>query len=195
MTIEDSNGFNHSSDEGQMVTEHVNYQDVVVDEFEQKTVGFWLRFFAFIIDQGIVSALIGIVIYPLFKVINWSLTDTSYLAPITIVSAIFYYGYFILMTKYFGQTLGKMIFGIKVQTKNGEKLNWSTVIFRELIGRFINNTISILYLLVIFMPKNNSLADYFADTVVVQENVYIRKKKEVNLPVQVSTQNQISPSV
>ncbi|MFY3792198.1 RDD family protein [Ureibacillus sp. MALMAid1270] len=195
MTIEDSNGFNHSSNESEIVTKPVNYQNVVEYEFEQKTVGFWLRFFAFIIDQAIVSALLGIVIYPLFKVANWSITDTDYLAPITIVSAIFYYGYFILMTKYFGQTLGKMIFGIKVQTINGEKLNWSTVIFRELIGRFINNTISILYLLVIFMPKNNSLADYFADTVVIQENVYIKKKKEAGQSVQINSHNQISPSL
>ncbi len=189
MTIEDVNGINHSPQESQKDANQISQPYEVADEYEEKTVGFWMRFFAFIIDQALISAIIGIVVFPIFKVFDWSLiTDARYFAPITIISAIFYYGYFILMTKYFGQTLGKMIFGLKVQTVNGEKLNWSTVLFRELIGRFINNTIWILYLLVIFMPKNNSLADYFADTVVVQENVYIKKKKENSQPITMNTQ-------
>lgn len=175
--MEDVNGMNHSSDVHQTIVAKP------VEEYEEKTVGFWMRFFAFIIDQGIVSAIIGIVVYPIFKVFDWNLTDSRYFAPISIISTIFYFSYFILMTKYFGQTLGKMIFGLKVQKADGEKLDWVTVIFRELIGRFINNTVWILYLLVVFMPKNNSLADYFADTVVVQENVYIKKKKDTVQPV------------
>lgn len=183
MTIEDNSGINLSQEVQQ------NILDTPSEEYEEKTVGFWMRFFAFIIDQGIVSAIIGIVVYPIFKVFNWSLSDVRYFAPITIISAIFYYGYFILMTKYLGQTLGKMIFGLKVQKVNGENLDWGTVVFRELIGRFINNTIWILYLLVIFMPKNNSLADYFADTVVIQENVFVKKKNEMNQKVTLTTQS------
>lgn len=181
MTMEENNEINHSS----QVQQHIIANPI--EEYEEKTVGFWMRFFAFIIDQGIVSAIIGLVVYPIFKVFNWSITDASHFAPMTIISAIFYYSYFILMTKYFGQTLGKMIFGLKVQKVNGEKLDWSTVIFRELIGRFINNTVWILYLLVIFMPKNNSLADYFAETIVVQENVYIKNKKYEEQPFPVNT--------
>ena len=70
-----------------------------------------------------------------------------------------------------------MIFGLKVKTVNGEKLNWRTVLFREWIGRFINNTIPILYFIVAIMPKNKSIADYFADTVVVHENVFVKDVK------------------
>lgn len=179
--MEDINGINNSSQVPQIMVASP------VEEYEEKTVGFWMRFFAFIIDQGIVSALLGIVVYPIFQVFDWNLSDSRHFAPISIISGFFYFSYFILMTKYFGQTLGKMIFGLKVQKADREKLDWSTVIFRELIGRFINNTVWILYLLVIFMPKNNSLADYFADTVVVQENVYIKKKRESSRPLPMNT--------
>jgi uncharacterized RDD family membrane protein YckC len=182
MTMEDINGMKHSSEIQQTIVPNP------VEEYEEKTVGFWMRFFAFIIDQAIVSAVIGIVVYPIFQIFNWSLSDVRHFAPITIISTVFYYSYFILMTKYFGQTLGKMIFGLKVQKSNGQKLDWSTVIFRELIGRFINNTVWVLYLLVIFMPKNNSLADYFADTIVIQENVYVKKNKDNAQPIAMNTQ-------
>ncbi|RKJ29957.1 RDD family protein [Butyricicoccus sp. 1XD8-22] len=119
----------------------------------------------------------GIAIYPIFTLMNWDLSDSALFAPITIISAIVYFGYFVLMTKFFQQTLGKMIFGLKVQSKHGEKLNWSTVLFREIIGRYINNKVPILYFFVIFMPKNLSLADYFSDTLVVYENAFVKKKK------------------
>jgi len=189
MTIEDKNGINPASSESQQKIKQATTQHIEVEnEYEEKTVGFWIRFFAFIIDQGIVTAILGIVVYPLFKIFNWSLSDNGYFTPIAFISGIFYYGYFILMTKYFSQTLGKMIFGIRVQMVSGGKLDWATVIFRELIGRFITNKFLILYLLVIFMPKNNSLADYFADTVVIQENVYIKKKLNTLQQVPMNTQ-------
>ncbi len=196
MSIQDNYGSNfHPSHDSNSINNPLHESISVIGEYQEKTVGFWMRFFAFIIDQGLVTAIIGIVVYPLFRVYDWSLTDSSYFAPITIISAIFYYGYFILMTKYVGQTLGKMIFGIKVQASTGGNLDWSTVFFRELIGRFINNTIPILYLLVIFMPKNNSVADYFADTVVIQENVYIKKQTRDTTSVEVNSQSNISPLV
>lgn len=35
------------------------------------------------------------------------------------------------MTRYFQQTLGKMIFGIRVISSNGAKLTWSQLFFLE----------------------------------------------------------------
>ena len=79
------------------------------------------------------------------------------------------------MTKFFKQTLGKMTFGIKVEKDDGEALDWMTVLFREGVGRFINGTLLYLpYLIVAFSPNNKSIADYFADTVVVHENIYTK---------------------
>ena len=73
------------------------------------------------------------------------------------------------MTKFFNQTLGKMVFGLKVLTIENKKPNWSTILFREWIGRFISGTIFILYLVVAFLPKKQGIHDLFADTTVIHE--------------------------
>ncbi|MEK4230332.1 RDD family protein [Solibacillus sp. FSL H8-0538] len=141
--------------------------------FSHKTAGFWMRLWAFVMDSLIVSAIIGITIKPIFHLMDWSLAGDEWYAPIAIISAAIYYAYFVIMTKFCRQTLGKMVFGLRVQKDNGEELDWVTVLFREGIGRFINNAVFYLpYLIVGFTPKNKSVADYFADTTVVHEKVY-----------------------
>ena len=84
-----------------------------------------------------------------------------------IATGIVYYVYFVLMTKFFSQTVGKMIFGLKVVALKEEKMTWGTLIFRECIGRFISKTTVIGYLLVGFLPQKQGLHDLFADTSVV----------------------------
>lgn len=151
----------------------------IIETYEDKTAGFWIRFWAFILDSLVVAAVVGILVNPIFHLFDWSLDDTKWYAPIGIVSAIFYYTYFILMTKFYQQTLGKMVFGLKVVQVNGEKLTWLTVVFRELISRFISNKIPVIYIMVAFMPKNQSLSDIIADTTVIQEKVYVKGQKKV----------------
>ncbi|WP_052129998.1 RDD family protein [Ureibacillus sinduriensis] len=171
----------------------------IVEHIEEKTAGFWMRFWAFVVDILIVSALVGIVINPLFHLFDWSLSEKNWYSPMSIVSGVFYYAYFTILTKYWQQTVGKMIFGLKVKGKNGEKLDWLTVLFRELVGRFISNKIPIIYLMVAFMPNNKGLNDIIADTMVVQEKVFVKRKKEVvteNPQVDdLDTQNSITPTV
>ena len=67
--------------------------------------------------------------------------------------------------------------GIRVATKNGSKLTWGSVIFREIIGRFISKMLVIPYILVIFMPKKEALHDLFADTVVSHEHSYEKETR------------------
>ena len=64
--------------------------------------------------------------------------------------------------------------GIKVVAKDGGKLTWGTVIFREVIGSFISKMLFIPYLLVIFMPKKEALHDLFADTLLYM-NMLMKK--------------------
>lgn len=144
--------------------------------FQLKTAGFWVRFWAFLIDSLVVSAIIGISVNPIFYLMDWSLSDSTWYAPISIISAIVYYLYFVLMTKFLGQTLGKMMFGLRVISAKHETLSWSDVLFREWIGRFISNFILLLYVLVAFLPDNQGLHDYFADTRVVHEKIYVEKE-------------------
>ena len=141
--------------------------------YTRKSAGFWMRFWAFLLDTIIVSALIGLTVRPIFALMDWSLASSVWYAPIAIISGIIYYTYFVLMTKFFKQTLGKMVFGLRVEKDNGEALDWVTVLFREGVGRFINNCFfHFPYVIVAFTPRNKSVADYFADTIVVHEKIY-----------------------
>lgn len=131
--------------------------------------GFWLRVWAYLIDLIVIGSITRLIVKPVFKVLDISLVEGSMFAPISILSAIVFYGYFVLMTKFFSQTIGKMILGIKVIDLKGRRPTWGTVIFRELIGRFISSTIFILYIVVAFTTNKQGIHDLFADTTVVQE--------------------------
>jgi uncharacterized RDD family membrane protein YckC len=85
------------------------------------------------------------------------------------------------MTKYLQQTVGKIIMGIKVVSNDDSQLTWNTIIFREMIGRFISKLLVIPYLLVAFTPKKEALHDIFADTHVVHEDTYEKKRHLHNL--------------
>ncbi|PAE24189.1 RDD family protein [Bacillus sp. 7894-2] len=131
--------------------------------------GFWMRFWAYLLDLVVVGSVDRILINPIFRALDIPLHESSLFAPISIATAITFYAYFVLMTKFFGQTLGKMVFGLKVVDLKGEKLTWGTILFREWIGRFISVSIFIGYIIVAFLPKKQGLHDLFADTSVVHE--------------------------
>ncbi|MFI8686001.1 RDD family protein [Rossellomorea sp. NPDC077527] len=131
--------------------------------------GFWIRFWAYLVDLIVIGSITRLIVNPIFKLLDISLSDGSMFAPISILTSIVFYGYFVLMTKYFSQTIGKMVFGIRVIQLNGAKPSWGTILFRELIGRFISTTVFILYVVVAFTNKKQGIHDLFADTTVVQE--------------------------
>lgn len=190
---------NVSLPENQIVPAYTKQQFQVVEQVEEKTAGFWMRFWAFVVDISVVAAIVGIIVNPLFHLFGWNLSEIHWYSPMSIVSGLFYYAYFVLTTKYWQQTVGKMIFGLKVKGKTGEKLDWLTVLFREVVGRFMSNKIPIIYLMVAFMPKNHGLNDFIADTMVIQEKVFIKRKKEVEIENpendDFDSQNSISPSI
>lgn len=150
-------------------------QPITNKNYALKTAGFWIRFWAFLLDGFVITAIGGILVNPIFYLMDWSLSETVWYAPISILSAILYYSYFVLMTKFFGQTLGKMIFGLRVISLKHDKLTWSDVLFRDWIGRIINSIFMPLYILVGILPNNQGLHDFFADTTVVHEKVYVEK--------------------
>ncbi|MEH7176503.1 RDD family protein [Neobacillus vireti] len=129
--------------------------------------GFWMRFWAYLLDLIVVGSLERLIMKPIFRSFGIPLVEFNIFAPISIASAIIFYLYFVLMTKYFKQTLGKMVFGIKVIDLKNDKLSWGTVLFREWIGRFISATVVVGYIIVAFLPKKQGLHDLFTDTSVV----------------------------
>ncbi|MFS0645551.1 RDD family protein [Siminovitchia sp. 179-K 8D1 HS] len=131
--------------------------------------GFWMRFWAYLLDLLVIAGINGILIKPVFRLFDLSLEASGIFTPINMATAAVFYLYFVVMTKYFGQTLGKMVFGLKVVPLNGNSLSWGTVIFREWIGRYISATFQILYIIAAFTPKKQALHDLFADTTVIHE--------------------------
>lgn len=131
--------------------------------------GFWMRFWAYLVDLIVIGSVNRMIINPVFRAMDVSLVEDGIFSPVSIATAFVFYLYFVLMTKYYGQTLGKMVFGLKVVELGGHRLSWGTVIFREWIGRFISATVMILYVIVAFSKKKQGLHDMFADTTVIYE--------------------------
>lgn len=156
------------------------YEIIRTERFVPKFAGFWTRFWAYVIDLLIVSSISGIFIKPIFRVLDIKISNPSFLlfSPYKVILLILFLGYFALMTKIAGQTVGKMILGIKVVRQDGGKLTWGTILFREVIGRFISKLLTLPYLLVIFMPKKEALHDLFADTYVIHEQSFEREVVE-----------------
>ncbi|ELH4341753.1 RDD family protein [Staphylococcus pseudintermedius] len=141
---------------------------------------FGRRFLSYIIDLAILWGVTQIVLNPIYGLTgidSWKLWIDKFSLG-HMLDVLIYFGYFVLMTKYFQQTVGKMIVGIKVYHRKLTRLNWSDVLMREWIGRIISNVFfGLPYLAVLFTPKHIGVHDYFADTVVVK-NKYLHYIKE-----------------
>lgn len=144
-----------------------NTEEFVERDYKHAYASFGLRAFAFIIDMLVVGAINNIIrgfnlIDPDLMVYNISL--------IKIVASLVTLAYFTiasLITK--GQSLGKIMTGLRVVSLSSEKLTVSQILIREICGRYIQNKLFLLYILPIFTPKNQGLIDFFVDTAVVKE--------------------------
>jgi len=137
------------------------------------TAHFFTRLVSYIIDVIVIWAASQILIYPVLGMLD--IKDFHLWLPIfsveNIASGLLYFLYFILMTYFFRQTLGKMITGISVISKDGGGLGFMQVLYRELVGRYINNTLAYIpYLMIIFTKNRIGLHDFFADTYVVKND-------------------------
>ncbi|MFC2947093.1 RDD family protein [Virgibacillus sediminis] len=132
--------------------------------------GFWMRFWAYLADLLITAAVSGILLSPLRIFTDAGAVEIGYWTVAGILGSIIFYLYFLLMTRFFGQTLGKMIFGLKVISEDGGKLTWRDLLFREVVGRFLHRAFAILallYLVVAFSPEKQGIHDMIGNTRVV----------------------------
>lgn len=132
---------------------------------------FGLRAFAFIVDMLVIGAINKILINVLGIDLDYEIYGIEMAEILRWIVTILYFVIISLVTK--GQTLGKMIVGIRVVSLTSDKLDLGQILIREIAGRIIQNTIMILYLLPIFTPKNQSLIDFFVDTAVVKDDAFI----------------------
>lgn len=185
------------------------YREDTLEEKQEKTIeeenevsekylraGFWMRFWAYSVDilaTFSLSAAILSIYYLLTGGVDPSILAFSLSG---ILSASITFLYFILLTRFFGQTLGKMLFGLKVVSKTKEELSWTDIIFREFVGRFLHRFLvvtNVLYLIVAFHPEKRGLHDFLGNSVVILEKrKYVKIYREQD---QKQEQMEVSPSV
>lgn len=135
--------------------------------------GFWIRLVAFLVDLLCIATISSIFLGSLANLTALS-RSSSYLSVYGLLSLGIYLGYFILLTKLnHGQTIGKMIFGIRVVSLTSTELSWQTVLVREGACRFILKYPLLLlgYLPAAFSRKKQHLGDYLSDTSVITINL------------------------
>ena len=141
--------------------------------------GFWTRFIAYVLDMIVVYSLASLLNTVSFGVLNRQF-DFPILGEESLSYVIIMFTYFISMTYFFSQTLGKMIMKIKVETNRGDKLSFVDVVYRELVGRLLTIFLAYLpYLAVAFTNKKKGLHDFIADTVVVKED-FSKLRRQMN---------------
>lgn len=156
-----------------------------IEEYETMTfyyAGFWMRFWAYLFDLLVAGSLNGIVLGTGYLIADLNELSIGIYTAAGAISAVITFVYFTVMTKIWGQTIGKMVFGIRVIPHEKERLTWMDVIFREVIGRFIHRSIvitNLLYLAVAFTPTKRGIHDRLGDTTVILE-----PRKGFSVPVQ-----------
>lgn len=143
--------------------------------------GFWIRSFAFILDLLCIAAIrtstVGLIYR--FLGIEW---QGGFLGAYNLAAIGIYLIYFTLLTKLnHGQTIGKMVFGLRVIALNGTELTWGAVLTREAVCRFILMRPPFLlgYLPTAFTRRKQHVGDYFAETSVVTVNLVKAFNKEL----------------
>lgn len=166
----------HESKEKNNGENNMNVQLERMEEIEKvgvkqyKYAGFWMRFWAYLIDVIVVFSINGIVLSPLLFVNEGIPIEISFWTLNSILAGVVYYAYFLVMTKIFGQTIGKMILGLKVIRENDEPLTWLDLIFREVVGRYLHNVfmiLKLLYLVVAFSNEKQGIHDMIGNTRVI----------------------------
>lgn len=139
--------------------------------------GFWIRTVAFLIDAAVAAAFASIFASPITA---FFLTEGSLAAKA--ISGFLFYLYFVLSTYLTnGQTLGKMITGIRVIHPDEERLSLTTVVIREGFCRLIQTTFLLLYVITAFSERKQNLGDFLSDTFVVKDALYAVEKDEGDL--------------
>ncbi len=155
---------NHDQENWQTVEHSTN------DRRKRRYAGFWMRFWAYITDLLVVFSVNGILLSPFHFINDGQQLDIGFWTVTGILGSIVFYVYFLLMTKFFGQTLGKMLFGLRVVREDDSSLTWNDLLFREVVGRFIHRVLfftPVLYAVVAFTDQKQGVHDLFASTRVI----------------------------
>lgn len=132
--------------------------------------GFWIRLVAAILDGFVVLLLQGVLggLLYLAGMLNGSADDGLGLL-VQIFSYLLSCVYYIFLTGYCGQTLGKMAVRVKVIRCDGSPLSYPRAAFREIPAKFISGIVfGIGYLMIAFDEQKQGLHDRMTDTFVIK---------------------------
>ncbi len=122
--------------------------------------GFWIRLVAAIVDVVIIWLFFGTLLS-----LAWEL-DSGILAVISLVGPLLYYW---LFTGLKGQTLGKMLVGIKVVDAEGNRPGLFLAAFREVLGKIISAIVFYLgFFWIAWDRQKQGWHDKIVDTYVVK---------------------------
>src|SRR5690625_5711431 len=105
-----------------------------------------MRLWAYIIDTIVIFSISGFFTSPLSLIDGFSnLSIFGFWSMAAVISGLVYYSYFLIMTKLLGQTLGKMIFNLKVIPKNNNNLSWLDLFLDRKSTRLNSSHVAISY--------------------------------------------------
>jgi uncharacterized RDD family membrane protein YckC len=147
-----------------------------------RVAGFWARLLAYALDLVciyIISSIAVSIISSISKIpqnyLVWMKKNTFMLGAVG-------FAYFTIMTRYWGQTIGKMICGIMVIRQDGKDIDWTTAFVREVAGRTVSQFFGSYmgYLIVPFVKEKRSCHDLLCDTYVVHVDE-LESKRWINI--------------
>ena len=95
------------------------------------------------------------------------------------LSLVIYFSYFWLSSYFYGATIGKKLFDLRVvDDKTGKKLTLGQAFIREVVGRFVSAVVFALgFIWILFDEKRQGWHDKIANTIVVQDKELKGSKK------------------
>lgn len=116
------------------------------------------RVVAFLIDSLVITGLINL----FFSM--WSFTSLINFGISTAIYCLYFAGLTLIFK---GQTLGKMIMGLRTVRLDGYNLKLSDIFFREIVSRIIQRPYPFLYLISFFTSEKKQIGDWVASTCVI----------------------------
>lgn len=143
--------------------------------------GFWMRFFAFIIDYAIFMIIVGGIFLMFIPAIDSNSITPIIPLSIVCISWILYWA--LLESSVKQATIGKMALGIIVTDLDGNKIKFGRAIGRNLAKLLSGIILFIGYVMTGFTKKKQALHDLIADTLVIRTPSATRKRLFINATV------------
>ncbi|XOU94452.1 MAG: RDD family protein [Candidatus Kerfeldbacteria bacterium] len=150
--------------------ENIKYSEQKQEIDTVKYAGFWIRFFAYLID-GFINCIFLVILY----ILSPSFQD-EYIVFI-ILYLFLTWGYFIYFEGKSGSTIGKKLLGLRVVTRDLEPIDYNIAFIRSL-GKIPSSILFMGYIAIAFSKEKLSWHDKIAKTVVIFVKKKITKKIE-----------------